>query len=199
MLPCRYAWHALPAFYFAEDANGMMRVIDGLQRLSTVHDFVRAKSFSLAGLEYLDSVGGRHFDQLPAAMQRRINNAQIVVHVIDPATPPEVKYDIFKRINTGGSPLNAQEIRHCMSLDRSREFLKQCALTDEFNLATNGNLKKHIRMDDREVVLRYCAFRFLGIDGHAQSGSIEGYSEILKNSRLTTAVMTSGNASMGPR
>ena len=167
----------LPAFYFAEDTNGMMRVIDGLQRLSTVHDFVRQKAYVLTDLEYLDSVKGHRFDELPAAMQRRINNAQIVVHVIDPTTPAGVKYDIFKRINTGGSPLTGQEIRHCMSTARSRDFLRRCAQTREFELATNGNLVNHIRMDDREVVLRYCAFRHLGIDGYAEAGSIDAFLE----------------------
>ena len=45
----------LPAFYFAEDANGMMRVVDGLQRLSTVRSYVRGEptDFALSGLEYL--------------------------------------------------------------------------------------------------------------------------------------------------
>jgi hypothetical protein len=169
----------LPAFYFAEDVNGMMRVVDGLQRLSTVHGFVRGESFALTDLEYLDSVEGKYSAQLPAAMQRRINNAQIVVHVIDPTTPASVKYDIFKRINTGGSPLNAQEIRHCMSLDRSRQFLKRCAGMLEFDLATGGSLRNHIRMDDREVVLRYCAFRFLGVEGYVQSGSIDAFLETM--------------------
>lgn len=167
----------LPAFYFAEDANGMMRVVDGLQRLSTVHDFVRIKAFSLTDLEYLDAIQGESFDNLPAAMQRRIHNAQIVVHVIDPTTPASVKYDIFKRINTGGSPLNAQEIRHCMSLARSRDFLKLCAETQEFKLATGGTLYQHIRMGDREVVLRYCAFRRLGVEGYVQAGSIDAFLE----------------------
>ncbi|MGH3251883.1 MAG: DUF262 domain-containing protein [Trebonia sp.] len=167
----------LPAFYFAEDSNGMMRVIDGLQRLSTVYDFVRQKAYVLTDLEYLDSVKGQRFDQLPAAMQRRINNAQIVVHVIDPTTPAGVKYDIFKRINTGGSPLTGQEIRHCMSSARSRDFLRRCAQAKEFELATNGNLVNHIRMDDREVVLRYCAFRHLGVDGYADAGSIDAFLE----------------------
>lgn len=167
----------LPAFYFAEDANGMMRVVDGLQRLSTVHDYVRSRAFALADLEYLDKIQRETFDKLPAAMQRRINNAQIVVHVIDPTTPASVKYDIFKRINTGGSPLNAQEIRHCMSLARSRDFLKLCAETEEFNLATGGTLYKHIRMDDREVVLRYCAFRLLGVPGYVQAGSVDAFLE----------------------
>ena len=172
----------LPAFYFAEDANGMMRVVDGLQRLSTVLSYVRGKpeDFALRGLEYLSHEEGKRFTELAPALQRRINNAQIVVHVIDPRTPPGVKYDIFKRINTGGTPLNGQEIRHCMSKDRSRDFLKRCAHTEEFDIATAGSLRDHIRMDDREVVLRFCAFSLLGVEGYAKrtGGAMDTFLEI---------------------
>lgn len=169
----------LPAFYFAEDADGMMRVVDGLQRLSTAHSFVRGGSdaFALTGLEYLGDAEGKRFDELPPALQRRINNAQIVVHVVDPTTPARVKYDIFKRINTGGTPLNAQEIRHCMSNDRSRNFLKRCAHTPDFDQATGGKLRDHIRMDDREMVLRYCAFWLHGVEGYAKDGSMDAFLE----------------------
>jgi hypothetical protein len=169
----------LPAFYFAEDTNGMMRVVDGLQRLSTVHSYVRGgpQAFTLADLEYLDSAEKKRFNELPPALQRRINNAQIVVHVIDPTTPAGVKYDIFKRINTGGTPLNAQEIRHCMSTDRSRSFLKRCTHTMEFDRATGGRFRDHIRMDDREVVLRYCAFWLRGVDGYVAEGSMDPFLE----------------------
>ena len=172
----------LPAFYFAEDTNGMMRVVDGLQRLSTVRSYVRGEpeGFALADLEYLKGEEGMRFSGLGPALQRRIHNAQIVVHVIDPTTPPSVKYDIFKRINTGGTPLNGQEIRHCMSKDRSRNFLKQCASTREFALATNHSLHEHIRMDDREVVLRFCAFSKMGVEGYLSRarGSMDLFLEI---------------------
>ena len=134
----------LPAFYFAEDADGSMRVVDGLQRLSTVRDFVRGGKderggFRLRELEYIADVEGKRFADLPAPWQRRIFNTQIVVHVIDPATPAPVKYDIFRRINTGGTPLNAQEIRHCMSKSRSRDFLKRCVQSSEF---ASANLQR---------------------------------------------------------
>lgn len=156
----------LPAFYFAEDADGGMRVVDGLQRLSTVYDFVlggsdRKGGFRLRELEYIEDVQGKRFADLPAPWQRRIRNAQIVVHVIDPATPAPVKYDIFRRINTGGTPLNGQEIRHCMSKPRSRSFLKRCIESPEFASATDSALVKQKRMVDREVVLRFLAFRLL--------------------------------------
>jgi hypothetical protein len=164
----------LPAFYFAEDADGLLRVVDGLQRLSTIHGYVRLKDFVLRDLEYLVGEEEKRFDELSQALQRRLYNAQIVVHVIDPKTPDEVKYDIFKRINTGGEPLNAMEIRHCMSRSRSREFLRRCVSSKAFNVATGGALREHIRMHDREAALRFAAFRLLGdISQYDEFGTLE--------------------------
>jgi hypothetical protein len=166
----------LPAFYFAEDSDGNMRVVDGLQRLSTIRDFVRGDEqhrFGLYDLEYLD-LASKRFSDLPAPLKRRIHNAQITVHVIDPTTPPGIMYDIFKRINTGGTPLNAQEIRHCMSKPRSREILKRMTALPEFNQATNG-LGGHIRMNDREMALRFAAFDLLGVSGYAKDPSMDAF------------------------
>ncbi|TXD44266.1 DUF262 domain-containing protein [Lujinxingia vulgaris] len=151
----------LPSFYFDSDEHGQMQVVDGLQRLSSVYEFVKEK-FPLDGLEYLNKhVGGRNFSDLDQLWQRRIYQTQLAVNVIDPQTPGPVKFNIFKRINTGGQPLNAQEIRHAMSKERSRAFLQQLSEKDIFHQATGSALKNHRRMADLEVVLRYCAFRSL--------------------------------------
>ncbi|HYS38341.1 MAG TPA: DUF262 domain-containing protein [Pseudonocardiaceae bacterium] len=164
----------LPAFYFAETRDGVYRVVDGLQRLSTINSYARgdlAESFVLKDLEYLTKEAeGKRFNELSPQWRRRIHNTQLVVHVIDPTTPARVTFDIFKRINTGGTPLKAQEIRHCMSNTRSRSFLKECAELDEFQKATGGSLLHSVRMDDREAVLRFCAFRILGVEGYLAGG-----------------------------
>jgi len=112
---------------------------------------------------------GLLYSTLEPATRRRFAGTQIVAHVIEPQTPDEVKYDIFNRVNTGGSPLTAQEIRHCMSKTRSRHFLKALvespnfdkALGDVFwNKDSTGNLvRDNLRMSDREMALRFCAFR----------------------------------------
>lgn len=157
----------LPAFYFSADEDGKMLVVDGLQRLSAIYDFVRSQSddkrYKLDKLEYLQNeVGKKYFKEIEGTLwARRIYSTQIIANVVDPQTPAQVKFDIFKRINTGGSPLNAQEIRHCMSKNRSRNFLKRLACTKIFNEATNNNLRDQIRMVDREVILRFCAFRLI--------------------------------------
>ena len=170
----------LPAFYFAEDATGVMQVVDGVQRLSTINFFVtgaprRGGGFALVGLEYLSDVKGKRFNDLPTVWKRRIHNTQIVAHVIEPSTPAVVMYDIFRRINTGGTPLKAQEIRHCVSKQRSRAFLKELAATTAFDSATSGKLKNHRRMVDRELALRFVAFWCRGPDGYLRSDSLESF------------------------
>ena len=153
-----------------------MQVVDGVQRLSTINEFIardssRGAGFPLLGLEYLSDVQGKRFNDLPAVWKRRIYNTQIVAHVIEPSTPAAVMYDIFRRINTGGTPLKAQEIRHCVSKQRSRAFLKELAATTAFETATNGKLKDHRRMVDRELALRFVAYWCHGPEGYLRSDS----------------------------
>lgn len=179
----------LPAFYFAEDADGSFRVVDGLQRLSTLHAFVRggADGFALGKLEHLDDLKDLRFGDLPVPFQRRINNTQLIVNVIDPTTPRGVTYEIFKRINTGGTPLNGQEIRHCMSSPRSRDILYRMTHTDAFARATGGRLTDHIRMNDREMALRFAAFWFKGLVTYQERPVMETFlmdaTELLDDSK----------------
>ena len=170
----------LPAFYFAEDAEGMLQVVDGVQRLSTVNDFVTGGSngkggFPLDGLEYLADVKGKRFDDLPNLWKRRIYNTQIVAHVIAPTTPPDVMYDIFRRINTGGTPLTGQEIRHCVAKKRSRMFLKQLVTLPAFEKATPASLHNHKRMVDQEIALRFTAFWHLTPAKYSKDNTLEGF------------------------
>ena len=101
------------------------------------------------------------FDELDPQWRRRLNQTQITANVIDPQTPEQVKFDIFKRINTGGSPLNSQEIRHSMMRERSRMFIKELTQLSAFKDVTPDKLVNHRRMADREVVLRYLSFVLL--------------------------------------
>lgn len=168
----------LPAFYFASDNEGRLQVVDGVQRLSTIHDFVRSeKGFPLVDLEYLQAeVGGKRFQDLKSSLwAKRIHGTQIVANVIDPQTPTRVKFDIFKRINTGGTPLNSQEIRHCMSNEKSRMLLKMLTSTSEFGDATGGSLTNHVRMADREMALRVIAFVIFGVDGYFRSEGLDQF------------------------
>ncbi len=164
----------LPSFYFNEKTSGLLQVVDGVQRLTTIFDYVKSR-FKLGTLTYLHDLKGQGFNDLAAMFRRRLNSAQFVAHVIDPQTPYRVKFEIFRRINTGGSPLSAQEIRHCMSDARSRKFLKELATDKSFLTVTGGNLAGHPRMADVEVVLRFVGFRLFAPDEYAKYGSFDEF------------------------
>ncbi len=165
----------LPAFYFNQDHQGAMQVVDGVQRLTTIHRFAK-KDERLADLEYLKTLDGKKFSELDVALKRRFQQTQIFVNVIEPQTPDDVKFDVFRRINTGGSPLTAQEIRHCMSRAPARALLKRLIESKSFHDATDHAFKKERRMADREVALRFCAFRHLGdLEGYRAFGSLDSF------------------------
>ncbi len=97
------------------------------------------------------------YENLPRNMQRRINETQLHCHVIQPGTPHEVMFNIFKRINTTGMPLSPQEIRHALNPGKARRFLKKLTDSQAFKQATNRSINDK-RMADRECVLRFLAF-----------------------------------------
>ncbi len=146
----------LPVFYVAEDENGNWAVVDGIQRLTTIHDFVKGK-YALSSLEYLTQLDKLEFEHLPRPMQRRIEETSLVVNVIQDGTPEEVMINIFKRINTGGMPLSAQEIRNALYKGGARKILQDIAKSSEFRLA-HGNSVSDARMGAQELALRFLAF-----------------------------------------
>ena len=146
----------LPAFYMDATNEDKWVVIDGLQRLTTLKQFALDKSLKLTQLEFLD-LNNKNFDELPRNLQRRITETQVTVYLIEKGTPPEVKFNIFKRINTGGLPLSLQEIRHALNQGKSTRFLERLSKLPEFKKATANSISDQ-RMGDREFILRFLAF-----------------------------------------
>lgn len=176
----------LPMFYLSEDDEGRITVVDGLQRLTAVKDFMDNK-FPLKGLQYLKEANGRYYSErdkdgslngkkgIDPKYFRWFNMTQFSVNVIDPSSPPKVKYDIFRRINTGGKPLNNQEIRNSLASKSLREILHEMINLPEFKSAT-GNSIKSVRMEDQEVALRFiCFYNFYreDVDLNNYNGIIE--------------------------
>lgn len=175
----------LPAFYFNQDLDGTYQVVDGVQRLSTVAMFMKDEHvLAEQDLEYLVNLDGLVYSALSPAELRRFRSTQIVVHVIEPQTPDEVKYDIFSRVNTLGSPLSAQEIRHAMSKSKSRALLKQLSEMEAFDEATEWQYWRWVgknlvrdsgRMTNRELALRFCAFRNYSDENYRNHPSLDAF------------------------
>ncbi len=152
----------LPVFYLAENNDGKMVVVDGLQRLSTFQRFV-ADDLRLR-LPDRDELNGKKFSDLDSKLQNRIEDCNLIFYIIDSKVPERARLDIFERVN-GGIPLTRQQMRNCLFMGRATRFLKEEANTEIFLEATGNSLNK-ITMRDREFVNRFCAFQLLELNDY---------------------------------
>lgn len=152
----------LPVIYLAEDAQGRMVVVDGLQRLSTFQRFVN-NGLRLR-LPDRPDLNGKRFRDLSPRLQNRIEDCSLILYLIDASVPERARLDIFERVNSG-EPLSRQQMRNCLFMGPSTEFLKNESKTDLFLKATGRSLRTRT-MRDREIVNRYCAFQLLGAEDY---------------------------------
>jgi hypothetical protein len=165
----------LPPIYLNEAKDSTYIVIDGLQRSITLRDFYTNK-FSLAGLKAIPKYNDMYYKDLSEQMQSKFENKKLTTFILKPSAPLAVIYDLFNRINTGGTQLNRQEVRNCIFIGKSTELLKYLASQSYFREAI-GNGVSSIRMKDREVVLRYIAFRWFDYK-REYTGDMSDYIEL---------------------
>ena len=108
----------LPVFYLAEAKDGRIIVVDGLQRLTTFHRFVKG-SFRLKGLASQDAqaehpLDGKRFSNLPVEIQERVLDTQLITYILDAKAPERARLDIFERVNSG-VPLTRQQMRNALT------------------------------------------------------------------------------------
>jgi hypothetical protein len=162
----------LPSFYFSEDEAGTYAVVDGLQRLCAIFHFMKPKALAdatgvmlpplvLQDLQYLKELNDKTFENLDRKFQRRLSELEITANIIRANTPPAVKFNVFARLNQGGMPLNAQEIRNAIFPGQWRKKVKALAERDVFRKATDGKVRTE-RQQDVELVLRFVALWQLG-------------------------------------
>lgn len=148
----------LPVFYLAENPEGKMVVVDGLQRLSTFENFVgNGLKLKLPNRRDLD---GKRFDDLTPKLQNRIEDCNLILYIIDSKVPQNALLDIFERVNSG-IPLTRQQMRNCLFMGPATQFLKREAQSDLFKEATGRSLKSEA-MRDREMINRFCGFTIFG-------------------------------------
>jgi hypothetical protein len=171
-----------PVFLYEIDLN-RYEVMDGQQRLNTIIEFYE-NNLTLKGLETWSVLNGRTYGKCPPRIQRGLDRRRISANVLlaenisDPVQADFIRRTVFERLNTGGQPLNHQELRNSLYSGPLNNLLIELAggrlfdriwgippYEDHYRkedgyidaaLAANKRFK---RMKDCEIVLRFFAFR----------------------------------------
>lgn len=148
----------IPVCYFAENPDGSLEVIDGQQRIRSICRFVN-NEFALRGIPVLREIDGSRFSELSDRDQRRISNRTIRCIVITEDSHPDIKFDVFERLNTGSVSLSAQELRNCIYRGPFNNQLKDVADDPTFlqALGRPAGSNRDTRMEEEELVLRFLA------------------------------------------
>jgi len=163
-----------PAIFVAEDKYGKWELVDGLQRISSVLEFMGVLRDSTknplppstlvkAGRKpRLPSMESMSFLELSLKARLSIKRAGCRVEVIKVGSQPMMKYDVFERLNTGGSPLTPQEVRNCIFRATAPDFVEwveTLAALPAFNNNLGMSELQESTMFDRGLVLRYFAMK----------------------------------------
>ena len=151
----------LPLIYLAETMEGNLIIVDGRQRLTTFFHFMDNK-FALNGLKILPDLNGCRFSDFEEDKKKRkfatdIEDFQLVIQIIKYPTPDRVRFDIFDRVNRGGTPLNNQEMRNALYQGKSTRLLSSLAESEQFQNATGKSISP-THMKDRYIILRAVSF-----------------------------------------
>jgi Protein of unknown function DUF262 len=167
----------IPPIFMVENDDGILELIDGLQRVSSVIQFISTHDIDreplrLIGCDLIKDLNGKVFEDLQLADRLRIKRTAIRAVIIRKQGNTYIKYELFKRLNTGGSLLSAQEIRNCSSrmIEGGEEFYKVIQSLAQFEpfKVTIGRLPENAlkQRGDEEVVLRSFAIKNFLIGYH---------------------------------
>ena len=163
----------IPIIYLFENEQGLKQVVDGRQRLSCIFDFLN-DIFKLKDLNRLKKENDKVFSNLSSQFQAKIEDYQFLAYTVQHPTPERVKFDIFDRVNRGGTQLNNQEMRNALYLGKATSLLNKLVETECFLKAT-GKTVSPKRMKDKYITLRFLGFYLLRTE---QLGGISYKSDV---------------------
>lgn len=169
----------LPPVFVIEIEDGIYELIDGLQRISTYLHFryndieeELKESFcndnlkeplELIGCDIIKELNGCTFDDLPRPVQLKLKRNFIRIEVLRKETDSNIRYHMFKRLNTGGEILSDQEVRNCtirLLGDSFNNFIIECSKNEHFKKVIENVLEDYaVTKKDQELVLRYFALK----------------------------------------
>ena len=183
----------IPSIFVSQREDAVWDVIDGLQRLSTIFEFVgilendkgdTMPPLKLTGTKYLPSLEGKLWeadgsrDAIGTVNQLLIRREKIDVKIILRESSEASKYELFQRLNTGGSPLSDQELRNAiltMVNSDAYNWLVDLAADSNFALCTPLTDRAKSQQYDLELVTRFVIFRRIDEKGLKSVGDLGEY------------------------
>lgn len=148
----------IPVCYFAELDDGAFSVIDGQQRLTSIYRYL-VNQFPLRGLRVRPELNKKRFFELESADQRLIKTRTVRCIVIQKESHPEIRFDVFERLNSASVRLNPQELRNCTYRGALNSLIRDLCENKVFQeIRGASGLDK--RMGDAELILRFLSFYF---------------------------------------
>jgi len=170
----------IPPVFVSQRKDGIWDVVDGLQRLSTVYQFMgilkdensnNIDSLVLTGTKYLPSLEGKKWNNLEdeensfsQELRLIVKRSKINVSIILKESDETAKYDLFQRLNTGGSDLSPQEVRNCILVMLNKEFytwLQSLASYEPFQECICLSDRPLSESYDLELALRFLIFSLI--------------------------------------
>lgn len=148
-----------PLFAFTLDDSGNMELIDGVQRLTTIQDFVDNK-FKIINLDLLDKLNGYKFKDLHPSRQRKFRDLSLRIFVFSEKADAGIRADIYNRINSTGKKLTEAEIRKGAFMNNQfYSFILETSESDSFNqLFSSAKPSTKLRGEKEELVSRFFAY-----------------------------------------
>lgn len=154
----------IPPCYLAQNSDFEVDVVDGQQRLNAIYTFVGNK-FKLSGLVVMSELNGSFFHELPVRLQRQIRSHTISCEMITNESDPDIKFEVFERLNSTPTPLSAQELRNCIYRGKLNALLVELAGLPSW-LQFTGREAPDKRMADEELILRFFSFHIYGFENY---------------------------------
>lgn len=187
----------IPPIFVYQRADGVWDIVDGLQRISTVLEFAGVYKdedgntlppLELEATKMLPSLEHKKYlneekpeDSLTDSERRFFKKAKISVIILKKESDPSGQYEVFQRLNTGGTSLSPQEVRNCMMVMTDSDLFKRMrnlADYDNFKSTLSINEKARSERFDMELVTRFVCMRHENIDKYS---SIRDFSDYLND------------------
>jgi hypothetical protein len=176
----------VPSLFMATNADSTWEIVDGVQRLGTLAHFVgtevllkkikRAGPLMITGLEKLEALNGKCYEDLPKSIQLMFQTRPMRVTALNDKSDLNVRFDLFERLNTGGISLTNQEIRNCVFRGPFNDILKDLTTNLDFSTVLKLKPVDQNNGSPEEFVLRFFAFyeKYTEFD-HSVKGFLNEY------------------------